>query len=69
VNVTLPPASAAIGRFVTIQRADRGRRVIVRPQTGEMIDGARSPIVMDTLYDAITFITDGHEWVVFSRRR
>lgn len=68
VNVTLPSAASAVGRMVVVQRADKGREVFIAPVNGELIDGARLPIVMDDKNDAITLVTDGHEWVVLYRR-
>jgi Esterase-like activity of phytase/Collagen triple helix repeat (20 copies) len=68
VDVTLPPAAASVG-LVTIQRVNSaGRRVVVRSQNAEPIDGVRAPVVLDEKYDSITLATDGHEWVVLFRR-
>jgi hypothetical protein len=68
VTLTLPPASTAVSRLVTITRVDRGRRVIVRPSIDEMVDGARAPIVMDDRYDSITLVSDGVEWVAIVKQ-
>jgi hypothetical protein len=69
VTLTLPPAATATSRFVTIQRTDNGRKVMVRPQGAEMVDGARTPITMNSKYDAVTLVSDGSEWVVLFRRQ
>jgi hypothetical protein len=68
VTLTLPPASTAVSRLVTITRVDRGRRVIVRPSINEMVDGARAPIVMDDGSDSITLVSDGVEWVAIVKQ-
>lgn len=68
VTLTLPAASDAVSRFVTIVRVDRGRRVIVRPSNNEMVDGARAPIVMGDKYDSITLVSDGVEWVALIKQ-
>ena len=60
--VTTAPAA------VTITRVDGGRKVTVLPYAGEMVNGARVPVVMDDKYDSITLATDGVEWVVMARR-
>jgi hypothetical protein len=68
VTITLPPAADAVSRMVTVTCTDCGRRVIVRSQGHEPIDGARNPIVLDGRYDSFTLVSDGHEWVVLFRR-
>jgi len=69
VRLTLPPASSAISRFVTITRVDNGKKVLVEPQRDETLDGARVPIVMDGKFDSITLVTDGVEWVALFRQK
>ena len=68
VTITLPLASTAASRFVTVTRVDPGSRVIVQPQGNDALEGARAPIVMGQIYDSFTMISDGHEWVVWFRR-
>ena len=69
ITMTLPAPATAVGRFITIQRVDDGRKVFIRPQGGEAIDGARQPVVMDDRFDSMTLVTDGTQWVVLSRRQ
>jgi hypothetical protein len=68
VTLTLPPATTAVSRFVTVTRVDGGRRVTVRPLNNEMIDGARVPLVMGDKFDSITLVSDGAEWVALVKR-
>lgn len=68
ITITLPPAETATSRFMTVQRLDKGRKILIRAAGGEMIDGAGAAVVMEDRFDAVTFVTDGTEWVVFSRR-
>ena len=68
VTITMPQASLAAGRTVTITRVDGGRKVTVLPYAGEMVNGARVPVVMDDKYDSITLATDGVEWAVIAKR-
>ena len=68
VTMTLPLASMAASRFVTVTRVDNGRRVTIRPQGHDFLEGANTPLVMDDRYDSFTMVSDGHEWVVLSRR-
>ena len=69
VRLTLPPAATAVSRFVTITRVDSGKKVIVAPQSNEILDGARVPITMDGKFDSITLVTDGVEWVALFRQK
>lgn len=66
VTLTLPPASAAAGRFLIIKRVDRGRAVLIRPSGNDTIEASRSALRMENARDSITFVTDGTEWVVLS---
>ncbi len=68
VTLTLPPASSAASRFVTITRVDNGRQVYVRPQLGDVVDGASTPISMNDRFDSITLVSDGNEWVSLFRQ-
>jgi hypothetical protein len=68
VTLTLPPAAAAGSRFITITRVDNGRKVIVRPQANELVDGIRTPITMDDKFDSVTLVSDGNEWVSLFRQ-
>jgi hypothetical protein len=68
INITLPAAAGATSRFIVVRRVDEGRRVTIRSQNGEPIDGRRGPIVMDDKFDAVTLVTDGTQWVVLYRR-
>jgi hypothetical protein len=69
LTITLPLASAAASRFVTITRVDNGRTVTVRPQGSDPVDGERVPVVMDDQLDSITLVSDGNEWVSLFRQR
>lgn len=68
VTITLPLASTAASRFVTVTRVAPGNRVVVQPQGNDELEGARAPIVMGSIYDSFTMISNGHEWVVWFRR-
>jgi hypothetical protein len=68
INITLPAAASATSRFIVVQRVDNGRRVTIRSQNGEPIDGGSVPIVMDDKFDSVTLVTDGTQWVVLYRR-
>jgi hypothetical protein len=66
-DVTLPSPSTATERFVIVQRADKGK-ITIRPSSTEAIDGVRAPFAMDNNTTALTFVTNGTEWVLFSLR-
>lgn len=68
LTMTMPPASAAASRFVTITRVDRGRQVFVKPASGQTFAGGESPLVLDSRYDSVTFVSDGQRWLVLVLR-
>jgi type VI protein secretion system component Hcp len=68
MTMTLPRASAAASRFVTVERVDAGHHVVISPQGGDLLEGANAPIAMDGRDDAVTMISDGHEWIVWFLR-
>lgn len=68
VTLTLPAASTAVSRFVTVVRVDGGRRVFVRPSNNEMVDGVREPIRLGDKFDSITLVSDGVEWVALIKQ-
>jgi probable HAF family extracellular repeat protein len=68
VTMTLPAASGAKSRLVTITRADNGRRVFVTARPGETIDDDSDAISLETQYSAVTLVSDGHRWAVLFLR-
>jgi hypothetical protein len=68
LTMTMPPAPAAASRFVTITRVDSGRQVIVRPPSGQTFAGGETPLVLDSRYDSVTFVSDGQRWLVLVLR-
>ena len=69
ITLTLPSAAAATGRQIVIRRDDNGRRVYVRPQPNESIEGARRTVSLDDRNDGITLVSDGSDWITIYRTR
>jgi hypothetical protein len=69
ITMTLPSAAAAAGRVIIIRRDDNGRRVFIRPQPNESIDGARRTVALDDRNDGITLVSDGEDWLLIYRSR
>jgi hypothetical protein len=69
ITMTLPPAASAAGRMIIIRRDDNGRRVFVRPQPNESIDGVRRIVTLDDRNDGITLVSDGEDWLLIYRTR
>jgi len=69
VTITLPPASASKNRFITVRRADGGKRVSVASVGSDRLDGARDPLVMNNKQDYVTLVSDGAEWFVFAMQQ
>ncbi len=67
VTMTLPAATTAKWRLLTITRVGAGRKITIRVRTGELLNGATTPIVLDERFESITLATDGVEWVVVSK--
>jgi hypothetical protein len=69
VTMTLPPAADATGRMIIIRRDDNGRRVFVRAENGEAIDGIRGTLALDDRNDGVTLVSDGDSWLMIYRTR
>jgi hypothetical protein len=69
VTITLPRASLSKNRFITVRRADGGRRVIVQTVGSDPLDGGRDPIVMNNKGDYVTLTCDGVEWFIFAQQQ
>ena len=68
LTMTMPAASSAASRTVTVTRVDRGRKVFVNPPSGQTFAGGETPLVLDSRYDSVTFVSDGHQWLVLILR-
>jgi hypothetical protein len=69
VQVQLPAAASAAGRFVTVRRLDSDRRVFVVPLAGETVRGAsRGTLTLENRFEGVTLISDGTSWIVFDAR-
>ncbi|MDP6606514.1 MAG: hypothetical protein QF664_09695 [Dehalococcoidia bacterium] len=68
IFVTLPPASTAISRFVTVRRVAHNGFVYIKPQSGEWLDGGPNSVRLTKPGAGVTFVTDGDEWVLLNRR-
>jgi len=69
ITMTLPRAADAAGRLIIIRRDDNGRKVFVRPQADESIDGARRTVSLNDQTDGITLVSDGDNWLMIYRTR
>jgi hypothetical protein len=68
ITMTLPAASSAASRFVTITRVDRGGQVTVQPIGNDLLNGVHVSIVMKGNDDSITLVSDGVEWVTLIKQ-
>jgi hypothetical protein len=69
VQVRLPEAASAVGRFVTIRRLDSDRRVSVVPPPGEQLVGAaRGTLTLDNRFESLTVVSDGSRWIALDSR-
>lgn len=66
IVLTLPPASVATMRHISIVHADAATssaKVTVRSQNDETINGSTGPLVLKGVRDKLLFATDGVEWI------
>jgi hypothetical protein len=79
VDLTLPTALNASGRFLTVRRIDNRGQVYVHSQSGERIDGWREAprqgarnsdvLALKDRWDFVTLVSDGVGWFVFAHGR
>lgn len=69
VTLTLPAAATATSRFITIKRTGAEHKLTIRSSLGELIDGARKAHGLSGDDNAVTFVTDGIEWVTLFRHK
>jgi hypothetical protein len=65
VQVELPPAAEAGGRFIAVRRLDSDRRVTVVARPGEQVIGvAAGGLTLREASQAIRLVSDGATWIV-----
>jgi hypothetical protein len=69
ITLTLPSAAGAIGRMIIVRRDGFGRRVSVRAQSKETIEGSPRILALNSNSDGLTLVSDGQNWVLLYRTR
>jgi hypothetical protein len=70
--VVLPPASQYPAGFVSVRRIPHGKKVIVRPNGSELLDGGwadKNQYVLEGETEVLTFVSDGTCWYLFASSR
>lgn len=67
--VDLPSAATSTGRILTIKKVDSGvGTVTIDPNASQTLDGDTT-VVLTTQYEAITFQSDGSNWLILNREK
>jgi len=65
VLITLPPASSATSRVITLRRGNTAGKVVLRPGSSDVVEGWKDPTQrLDDRFDYITLTSDGASWFV-----